>query len=131
MKNFDLDLDIDERDWVKANPVYCPVPWCTAHDLRHARCGDADGDYEGIHFARIAYVPKAVVLVERHIASLMNDGQTREKAELTYVLLLNFQDSVDSGLVPKGRRGRRQLVPLPRKGEEPQETEGAPWTTKS
>lgn len=88
------------------HPVYCPVPWCTAHAHRHGRCGDKDGPYEGIHAARILYAKGAPARVrqalrKREKAGIPNPG-------LSLSLAVVVQDAVDTGLIP-GRPGRRKL----------------------
>ena len=118
LPGYELDQEIDDHAFVTDTPVYCPVPWCNAHNLRFAACGDADGDYDGIHVARVRYVPRAAELVEQQLRSIEEGGQSRESAELTLSLLCLHQDSIDMGSIPKGRRGRRWLTPRPTKGED-------------
>lgn len=55
MIDSELDMTVHEDSWVKEHPVYCPVQWCRAHKLRSVRCGDRDGDYVGIHVARMPW----------------------------------------------------------------------------
>ena len=106
--NYDLDMDVDDQGWPLEHPVYCPVPWCTAHTLRRARCGDDAGNYVGIHVARIEYAKSEPARVRRQVRSLEEMGM--QQPELTYGLLRLHQDAVDTGLLPAGRKGRRKLA---------------------
>ena len=107
----DLDMTVDEESWIKEHPVYCPVPWCSAHDLRHARCGDKDGDYEGLHVARIEYAQGEGKRVKQQLSSLRRMGVA--DPEMSLALAHMLQQSIDLGLVPMKpgmKRGRRRLV---------------------
>jgi hypothetical protein len=104
--NADLDQTIDDVGWVKENPVYCPIPWCAAHKLRTARCGDADGDYWGLHVARIEYVKTAAANDKRLVRFFEKLG-SRDPA-FDAAIHRTIQDSIDMGLT-QGRRGRRRL----------------------
>lgn len=48
----ELVMGLDE-DAVAARGVACPVDWCEAYAFRFARCGDADGPFEGVHQGRL------------------------------------------------------------------------------
>lgn len=107
----DLDMTVDEESWIKEHPVYCPVSWCSAHNLRHARCGDVDGPYEGLHVARIQYARGESQRVKRQIANIRKMGVSNP--ELSFGMSQLFQEALDTGLVPlqKGlKRGRRRLA---------------------
>lgn len=104
----DLDMDVDEQIWIKEHQVYCPVPWCAAHNLRGARCGDVDGDYEGLHKARIKYAEGEAARVKAELNRLKRFGT--EDPEQVLCMLHLMQSSVDLGLTP-GRKGRRKLAP--------------------
>ncbi len=104
--NYELRQDVDEQDWIRANPVYCPVPWCSAHVLRTARCGDMDGPYLGIHAARLDAVDAASRRTRADLHVLRQLGV--QDAETSLALARWVQDSVDHGLLP-GRKGRRRL----------------------
>lgn len=109
--NSDLDMTVDEESWIKEHPVYCPVPWCSAHALRRARCGDVDGNYEGLHIARIEYARGEAARVKQQLRSIQKMGV--KDPETMFGLLRIVQDAVDTGLVPlqKGmRRGRRKIA---------------------
>lgn len=99
-------MDVSAQSWIRepGHHVYCPVPWCRANTLRTARCGDVDGDYEGIHVARIKYAPKFQKLEQRRLDFYKSLGF--ENPELTASLIRINQDSIDMGFV-KGRKGRR------------------------
>jgi len=99
-----MSLDVDDDTWVRQNPVYCPVPWCNAHKLRSSRCGDKDGDYEGIHVARIKAVPRSARTTERRVAAYRAAGV--RDPELAVSLQRVLQDAIDAG-VARGRKGRR------------------------
>jgi len=101
-----MDLDTDEDGWVKDHPVYCPVTWCNAHKVRTLRCGDSDGDYEGIHIARIKYVKRFNAAHGRRVEELRAMGL--EKPELLAGFERLRQDSVDFGFLP-GIKGKRRL----------------------
>lgn len=105
--NTELDQEVDEAGWIREHPVYCPVPWCSAHDLRRARCGDGDGPYEGLHVARIEYARGEAARDARQIGALRKLGVG--DPELMYGFARMGQEAVDLGLVP-GRRGRRKLI---------------------
>lgn len=108
-QNYDLDMTVDEQSWLLEHPIYCPVPWCNAHNLRGVRCGDWAGDYEGIHVARIRAVPREARRVAQEVEILRRCGHA--DPELTLGLLRMQQDAVDSGSAKGGRKGRRNLVP--------------------
>ncbi len=101
-----LDQSIDEDRWVKENPVYCPVPWCNAHKMRRFRCGDAEGDFVGIHVARMAYVGRFTAIEKRRAKDFREGGVTNP--ELSAGMVRMLQDWVDVGLLP-GRKGRRKV----------------------
>lgn len=108
MERYDLDMTVDESTWIRENPIYCPVPWCSAHKLRNVRCGDVDGDYEGIHVARILALPREGQRTAKEVEALREMGL--EHPELALGILRMTQDAVDQGML-KGHRGRRKLVP--------------------
>ena len=109
MKNYDLNMTVDEHSWLREHAVYCPIPWCHAHKLRHVRCGDADGDYEGIHVGRIRAVNRDAKQAAREINALVEMGC--EDPGLSLGILRMMQDAIDQGTL-KGRRGRRKLYPI-------------------
>lgn len=48
-----LDFETDGFEIAHAG-CHCPVEWCTAHTLRHAECGDTQGDFAGgVHRGRV------------------------------------------------------------------------------
>lgn len=100
----ELDMDLDDQGWVKTHPVYCPVPWCSAHNLRYARCGDKDGEYDGIHKARIAYAAKAGERQKRAVARFRRIGVEDPEGAVSIGRMM--QDSVDMGFMA-GTPGRR------------------------
>lgn len=102
--NYELDLTVHEDSWVLDHPIYCPIPWCSANKLRTARCGDKDGEYEGIHVARIAYIAQSARSDRRRIAFYRKLGVSNP--ELAAGMARALQDSIDLGMM-KGRRGRR------------------------
>lgn len=103
-EGYDLDFSVSPHFWVRDNPVYCPVKHCNAHTHRFVLCGDPEGEYTGIHFARIRYVPKWIRLERRRVSFYRSLG-TGNPA-LAASMARTFQDAIDNGLV-KGRRGRR------------------------
>jgi hypothetical protein len=105
--NTELDMTVDDESWPNEHPVYCPVPWCAAHDLRGARCGDKDGDYVGIHVARIEYAKGEARRVERALQRRRDAGVA--DPELALAISRMLQDSIDMGTVKLGRKGRRRL----------------------
>lgn len=98
-------MEVDDQGWVKEHPVYCPVPWCAAHNLRFARCGDQDGDYEGIHVARIKYALGMRCREQRRVAALKRNGI--EDPDVLLGLLRLNQDAIDMGMAP-GNPGKRR-----------------------
>lgn len=99
-----MSLPIDDDSWVRENPVYCPVPWCKAHKLRTARCGDADGDYDGIHVGRVRAVQAFMRSHQRRVSLYKEIGVGNpERAAWSDRVM---QDAIDAGLTP-GRKGRR------------------------
>lgn len=48
----ELVQDLDDEGFA-ARGIACPVDWCSAHAFRFARCGDADGPFEGVHRGRL------------------------------------------------------------------------------
>lgn len=107
MNHSDLDQTVDEMSWIVEHPVYCPVSWCTAHNLRRARCGDKDGDYEGIHVARIEYAKGEAKRVERAFKARRDAGISDPEFSLAFARTI--QDGIDTGLLTFGRKGRRRL----------------------
>lgn len=110
--NTDLNMDVDEDGWLEEHAVYCPISWCTAHKLRRARCGDKDGDYVGIHVARLEYAKKEGKRMEQALRRRTEVlGLAPELAEFSLSMDLLTQQAVDTGLVKiKGiRKGRRRL----------------------
>lgn len=106
--NTDLDMSLNMSDdqWVKDNPVYCPVRWCSAYKQRFSRCGDEDGNYEGIHVARVKYVSRFALNYSRRVKQLRDLGMKEPERMVAHERIR--QDAVDAGLAP-GKRGRRQL----------------------
>ena len=102
--NTDLDMTIDAYSWVKEHPVYCPVPWCNAHKMRDRRCGDVDGDYIGIHVARLRYVRTWNKGIARKMQLYRELGLRNPEMIVGHDIMI--QDAIDAGLL-KGRRGRR------------------------
>jgi hypothetical protein len=100
---YDLDMSVSARTWTRDHPIYCPVPWCNAHKLRVSLCGDADGEYEGIHVARIRYVARWAKLEAKRAKAYADLGCDH----LTWRTRVQ-QDSIDMGL-ERGRKGRRNV----------------------
>jgi len=104
-----MDLPGDEEDWVQEHPVYCPVPWCSAHALRHARCGDTDGPYEGIHIGRIRRVRTAARRTQRRLVAWQAAGLSVEDAILVEGVTVMLQDAEDRGLVQPVKRRCKKI----------------------
>ena len=106
--SYELDMGLDPNGWVEDHRVYCPVSWCSAHNLRDALCGDADGPYEGIHEGRIREVARTQRREAAALAYLTREGF--DDPGLTMAFHRLVQDAVDQGTLP-GKKGRRYLVP--------------------
>lgn len=109
MPSYELDFDVDDLGFVRDTPVYCPVPWCTAHENRFSPCGDEAGAYGAVHVGRLAEVGRAARREAREVERLRELGVA--DPEMTVGILRGLQDAVDLGFRPKGKRGRRNLVP--------------------
>lgn len=107
IEDYDLDQELDEHSWLQDHPVYCPIPHCNAHNNRFARCGDADGDYVGIHKARLRYAKgeKKRVTASLHRLKQIGIENPGEILGLRKVI----QDAIDCGFISTGKKGRRKL----------------------
>ncbi len=94
LRQSELVQDIDDEEFA-ARGVLCPVEWCEAHTHRHARCGDTDGPFEGIHQGRLN--------AERVVAATMARKVRRTATEglpLAAGFSVLFDDMANRGELP-------------------------------
>lgn len=104
LRQSELVQGLDEEE-IASRGVACPVDWCEAHAFRHARCGDADGPFEGIHRGRIDAERTVAATWTRHVKRTATEG-----LPLAAGFSRLFDDMANAGEIPSvvGPRLARQ-----------------------
>lgn len=114
LQQSELVQGIDDEEFASRG-VLCPVDWCEAHAHRHARCGDADGPFEGIHRGRLNGERVVAATTARKVKRTATEG-----LPLSAGFSMLFDDMANRGELPgvvgprlKNQRRARKKMGMP------------------